>query len=95
MLPLAMTDVDVGTGHARPARSSDTKAAAEYLRASGATAITVTTMASVRSTSGTSAVKAMTLRSPFFLIRESFYPVKGLAPGHHHRHQRTVTIKLE
>ena len=39
---MAMTDVDVGTGHARPAqRSPDTKAAVEYLIAFGATAITI------------------------------------------------------
>src|ERR1700716_2777920 len=42
MLHMAMTDVDVGTGHARPAqRSPDTKAAVEYLIAFGATAITI------------------------------------------------------
>jgi hypothetical protein len=43
MLHMAMTDLDVGTGHARPAqRSPDTKAAIDYLIASGATAITIT-----------------------------------------------------
>ncbi len=40
---MAITNVDIGTEHKRPApRSSDTKAAIEYLVASGATAITIT-----------------------------------------------------
>jgi hypothetical protein len=43
MLQVAMTDIDVGTGHTRPAQSSsDTKSAIEYLIASGAVAITIT-----------------------------------------------------
>ena len=36
---MTMTGVDIG--HARPARSSDTKVAINYLIASGATAITI------------------------------------------------------
>jgi hypothetical protein len=36
---MTMTDAEIG--HARSARSSDTKAAIEYLRASGATAIII------------------------------------------------------
>jgi hypothetical protein len=42
MLHMPTTDLDVGTGHARPARSPDTKAAIKYLIASGATAIMIT-----------------------------------------------------
>jgi len=38
--PMTVTDVEIG--HARPARSPDTKAAINYLTASGATAITIT-----------------------------------------------------
>jgi hypothetical protein len=38
--PMTVTDVEIG--HARPARSPDTKAAINYLVASGATAITIT-----------------------------------------------------
>ena len=37
-----MTVTDVEIGHARPARSPNTKAAINYLEASGATAITIT-----------------------------------------------------